>query len=66
MGWFFNRNNDNSNTNNQYDSTNNSESSYHINQSFYSKKRSCQNDPEDDRFLICKTIIKDDHGTREE
>lgn len=65
MGWFFNRNNDNSNTNNHYDSTNNSESSYHVNKSFYSKKRSCQNDPEDDGFLICKTIIKDDNGTRE-
>ena len=66
MGWFFNKNKHDSHQTNQSDSENDSQSNYSFKKSFYSKKRTCQNDPEDDQYMICKTVIKDDNGTTEE
>ena len=66
MGWFFNKNDNDSQQNNHQGPINNSDSSYSYQKSFYSKKRTCQNDPEDDEYMICKSVIQDDNGTREE
>jgi hypothetical protein len=65
MGWFFNRNNNASGSNNHADSNDTQNTQFTFQNSFSSTSRSCKNDPEDSQFMICKTVVKDQNGTRE-
>lgn len=70
MVWFFGKNKDKNAQNNYHndEATQSNEQpffNWKTSSSYSSKKRTCQNDPNDNQYMICKTVIKDNNGTRQ-